>query len=195
MNFEFESNFESVKTVAISLASWAEADSVEDHDSKWHEFGVLGHIEKVIDNARRIKEFTGIDIIKVAVWHDIGKFIVRKEKKDKQGSFNFKGHEEASAVYLQNNSDFSEEELFLVANHGVIRGKSTVEEIITLCRDDKQLIAKLILLCAADTSGKGFPPAQKVQRHELAPKFAQLVQEAGLGEDLIILVHDIVLSW
>lgn len=186
-------NFTNFKTVACSIAPWAEADSVCDHDPKWHEFGVLGHTKKVFNNAIEIKSLTGIDIVKAALWHDIGKFIVRYEKPDKLGEYSFKGHEKESEKYLREKcpDNFTKDDLFLVANHGLIRGDSAAVDIVDKC-NDVQLLRKLILICAADISGKGFTKAQKEQRERLAAKFEELANLAGLDA---ILVKDIILKW
>ena len=184
------------KSKAIKIADWenVELDLVSDHDTTWHEFGILGHTEKVYNNAVRIKQKTGIDIIKPALWHDIGKFIVREVKVDSPGEFRFKGHEKASESYLRKEFPyhFDNDELFLIRNHGIIRGGSTVDEIKNICGHNINLLQKLILICAADISGKGFKPKQKVQRYNLSEKFLSLAREAGLDENL---VEDIVLNW
>ena len=165
--------------------------SVKGHDPKWHEFGILKHSKKVFKNARRINQITGIDFVKIALWHDIGKIIARKVKS---GGYTFKGHEEASANYLRDNHpyEFNEQELFLIKNHGVVRGDNSVESIVNLCNDDQDLLQKLVLLCAADTSGKGFTEAQTEQRNQLLEKFIQLSIEAGIDSNLI---NEIILEW
>lgn len=179
--------------IACSLASWI--DRVDDHDPKWHEFGALRHTLRVFQNAMRIRARTGIDIVKVALWHDIGKFVpgVRKAKEDKLGEFSFKGHEIGSVEWLKRNGpDFDEDDLLLITSHGIIRGDSSVKDIVSLCKGDSKLLKKLVLLCAADISGKGFTLAQKEQRERLAPKFEELADEAGLERSL---VGQIVRSW
>ncbi len=186
--------FVQFQELAFSIAPWSKEDRVEDHDPKWHEFGILYHTNKVIDSACRINGLTKIDIVRLAVWHDIGKFIVRQEKGDNPGSFTFKGHEVASAEFLKDKG-FNDDDLFLIANHGIIRGESTVEEITKLCGGDRNLMTKLIFMCAADTSGKGFTPDQAAQRNKLAPKFVQLAWEAGLDEGMVDLIREIILEW
>ena len=184
-----------IRREAQSLASWASADLPSDHDPKWHEFGVLGHIEKVFRNAMKIRDETGIDVVKVALWHDIGKFCVRRAKRDIPGEFSFKCHEEASVAYLRGKypTYFDDEELFLIANHAVIRGDSTAEQIVDLCNGSMDVLKRLVFLCAADICGKGFTPDQQKQRDELAPKFYALALQAGLTSDLAKLVQQIVL--
>lgn len=192
-------DFAEFKKTACELAQWANQDRVEDHDPKWHEFGVLGHVERVFRHAVQIRRLTGIDVIKLALWHDIGKLAKdgRKEKKDKPGEFTFKGHEKKSEDYLRQHrrAEFSEEDLFLVANHGIIRGDNTVEQIVELCSGDNDRLKKLVFICAADTAGKGYTAAQDVERQQLAPKFFELALKAGLGSRIAGLVQQIVLEW
>lgn len=186
-------DFAELTEVACSMASWV--DRVEDHDPTWHKFGALRHTLRVFQNARRIRELTSIDIVKVALWHDIGKFIpgVRQEKKDNPGEFTFKDHEKKSVDWLkENGTDFDGDELFLVANHGVIRGDRTVKDIVKMSKGDRKLLKKLVLLCAADISGKGFTDAQKAQRKKLALKFKKLAIEAELDPKLVL---EIVVNW
>jgi hypothetical protein len=189
-------DYDILKAEALKLATWenVELDRVNDHDPKWHEFGILGHIKRVFENAIIINKITGIDIVKIALWHDIGKFIVREEKSDKPGEFSFKGHEKASESYLREKffNLFDSDELFLILNHGSIRGSSTVDEIVNLCNHNKALIQKLVLICAADISGKGFTIAQKEQRIKISEKFILLARRCGLDESFI---NDIILNW
>ena len=118
------------------MADWI--DSPKDHDPKWHEFGVLRHTLRVFQNAQKIKDLTGIDIVKVALWHDIGKFVPGVRQR-KIRTYTFKGHEEASREWLKENRlGFNEEELFLIENHAKIR-KSSVKEIVDSCKDNQKL--------------------------------------------------------
>ena len=49
------------------------ADNPAHHAPQWHQFGVLGHTNAVIVEARRLSEHSGIDIVDLAVLHDAGK--------------------------------------------------------------------------------------------------------------------------
>jgi hypothetical protein len=189
-------SFEEFRSVARDLAPWASRDRAEDHDPTWHEFGVLGHVQKVFECSVQIRDMTGIDIVKVALWHDIGKFVegVRIPSGLSLQDFSFKGHETRSEEYLRKHkgTSFTEEELFLVKSHGVIRGSSSVEEIVRLCNGDRDLLKKLVFLCAADTAGKGHTPKQDEQRKQLAPKIFALALEARLEDKLASMARRIV---
>ena len=75
--------FRRMKEVAFGLDPGAKYNSPEDHDKKWHQFGVLGHIQKATEAAIKIKIAVGVDVVKEAVWHDIGKFISNKSQNFK----------------------------------------------------------------------------------------------------------------
>lgn len=189
-------DFAELTEVACSMAPWV--DRVEDHDPKWHEFGALRHTLRAFQNARRIKALIGIDVVRLVLWHDIGKFIpgVRQEKEGKPGKFRFRGHEGQSVHWLKHNGpDFKDDELFLIAKHGIIRGDSTVEDIVELCKGNDKLLKELVLLCAADISGKGSTDSQKQERELLAPKFYELALRAGFEKRVAILIRKIVLTW
>jgi hypothetical protein len=198
--------FAQFKRVACSESpSWAELDRVEDHDPKWHEFGVLGHCERVFRHAIHIERLTGIDVVRAALWHDIGKFVKdgRRQKDGKPGAFTFKGHEEKGWEFLKDDtqlslygiSGFAGEDLLLVKNHGIIRGAKTLEDIVGSCEGDDARLRGLVLMCSADTAGKGYTPDQDKERRQLAPKFVALALEAGLGSRIASLVLEIVMEW
>jgi putative nucleotidyltransferase with HDIG domain len=198
-------DFAQFERVACSESPWAKQDRVQDHDPKWHEFGVLGHCERVFRHAIQIKRLTGIDVVRAALWHDIGKFVKdgRREKDDKPGEFTFKGHEEKGWEFLTSGenlkrygiSGFSDEDLFSIRNHGIVRGQKTLQQILGSCEGENNHLKRLVLMCSADTAGKGYTPDQDKERLQLAPKFVGLALEAGLGSRIASLVLEIVMEW
>lgn len=82
------------------------------HDSNYHKETVREHINMTIKNAKQTKDEV---LIKIARFHDLGKFICKQYIEEK-GIARFIDHEKVSAMYyfvaMQN--DFSEENLLIL---------------------------------------------------------------------------------
>jgi metal dependent phosphohydrolase len=82
------------------------------HDSNYHKETVREHINMTIKNAKQTKDEV---LIKIARFHDLGKFICKQYIEEK-GIARFIDHEKVSAMYyfvaIQN--DFSEENLLIL---------------------------------------------------------------------------------
>ncbi len=181
MKNSFKKEFLRFSRLANQLAPWAKDDKLKDHEPKWHQFGIKRHTLEVLKVADYLYKKTKIDVRRAAIWHDIGKYVVRKKK---DGQYSFKGHEKASVEILKKYQiPLTEEEFFIIEHHGDIIKKS-ISRIKKICKD-KNLLAKLVILAVADKIGKGETPLQNYQRKLLMGKYVKLAELAGLDPKLI----------
>ena len=167
------------------------------HAPAWHAYPAGRHNELVVTAALIVSGATGINIVAPMALHDIGKVtdFVRYWQKGKLcADFQqYNGHEERSAEIAASHG-LDEEECFLIRWHALAyRCLGDVRSIFEKCGGDKNLLARLVLVFACDTFGKGWPEAQKKQRPQIAEfvgdlcqqyEFAPLVQE--IAQELIL---------
>jgi len=163
------------------------ADNPAHHAPQWHQFGVLGHTNAVIVEARRLSEHSGIDIVDLAVLHDAGKIqqFPRAFKLFRLGedpARAFIGHEAKSAV-LAEALGVDDLSCLVIKHHDLAYLPAKAQTIVNLLKSSHRSIRKWFLLCAADGVGKGWTENQKAQRPEIPKKFLEVACFAGIPSD------------
>ena len=153
-------------------------DRVADQEPTWHEYGVLGHMHAVYSAATQLFQMTGMDIRAAAALHDIGKFQNLKRAfslVDRTGSPGnaYYNHEAVSADFAQG-AGLQLADCLTIRLHHFAYLSIKDQSLIIKLRGDQENFLRWMLLCAADAVGKGWTPAQREQRSQIAEKFERL---------------------
>lgn len=175
------------------------------HSPNWHQFGILEHVNRVCEAAERIFQATDIDVRAAAGFHDVGKlFMVAEqiqkgmadEREGRPVKLDFFRHE-CSSAGIARNWGASPNRIWIIRNHDASYRPdvSAPQRFIEFCANDPVRVTHLMALCAADAAGKGWPEGQKIQRPEIAERFAIVAETVKLDASFRDVIEAALRDW
>lgn len=163
------------------------------HAGVWHEFSLMRHFSLVTESAQRLYWLTRVNVVHEAMLHDIGKLAMFPRSVE-TGDYMFFGHEEISAK-LAAEVGMCEASQQFIRYHNISYQYGPQRIVDELCGGDSELVRRMLVLATADTTGKGWVPAQCKQRPEVAAKFEEVGRLAGLDDDFITTLTTAITEW
>jgi len=89
------------------------------HSPKWHAFSIIKHIQRVTSIAKKVIDSGELfeDLIIIAVWHDVGKFLSIQYGPDGP---TFHGHAGVGAEFLEKSNSFPQHIIEAIRFHGFL---------------------------------------------------------------------------
>ncbi len=152
------------------------------HSPRWHRLSILEHTAAATEAAHALAEAAGVDWQEAGatlLLHDVGKLLSR-HAKERHGELRFYywDHEEVGARWLKQRQ-VPAELLFQIQNHLEIHRREAAE-IIDLAGGDPARVARMLVVAAADSLGKGDTSHYLESWAKLQPRFLELAAFAGL---------------
>jgi|GEM_PF-3063532 len=186
-------DFKEVKEFArrnLDEVSWKRFNQslVADHAPSWHQFGLKQHMVHVAQAAKLLGQLSGIDIVQLALLHDIGKIQMfpRAIKLVDAGSDPapaYIGHERISASIAASNFHLRDADCVVIACHAMSYDSTRPETLSSKLVTYNGSVEKWMLLCAADCYGKGEVDGRVDQRPVIVQRFRDVSEILGLSPD------------
>lgn len=174
-------------------------DDPAHHAPKWHKCGILGHIAAVVAAARQLASETGEDVVRLALYHDIGKIrnfpdAIALVAQDLDPVPAYRNHESWSARIAAGISPMHYRDRQIIREHALgYTGRPVT--IVNRFEGEPDVIRRWMLLCAADAVGKGWTPDQCLQRPEVAQRFEAVATLCGIPASDRILTAALAAVW
>tara|TARA_B100000609_G_scaffold194994_2_gene188360 strand:- start:3605 stop:4771 length:1167 start_codon:yes stop_codon:yes gene_type:complete len=168
------------------------------HNPKWHRLSILEHTGAAVRAAHNLCDFANVDWKDAGgamLLHDVGKILERQVRHEGDSTrFSFWDHEEDGAKWLEERG-LSDELVFQIHHHSVMRKKS-VDEMVALAGNDDDRLARMVIVYISDQLGKGDTPDQVNSFNQQRPKLVTLANRAGLdGEALLSHAEQLREQW